>query len=101
MIFSCKKRLISNTIQEVWGNLHWKSPKSRNVTYLWSGTAVIHFGSLGFDISAIPGIRSQALDIESPKVAKCDIPSELGCGHGGRNRIERNFNILAFNGSRS
>jgi hypothetical protein len=47
------------------------------MTYLWSEAIVTHLGSSRFGISAIPGTRSQALNIESPEVAKLDVPLEL------------------------
>ena len=73
---------------------------------------VTRFRSSGFDILAIPGTRSRALDIESPEVAKRDIPLELGCGHGGNGHMDRDvgqglvadlvhFDILAFRGSQN
>jgi hypothetical protein len=40
------------------GALCWKSLKSRNATYLWSGAAVTRLGSSRFDISEILGTRS-------------------------------------------
>jgi hypothetical protein len=60
------------------------------------GLRIKHFRSSGFDISAIPGTRSRALDIGSLEVAKCDTPLENGCDHGGHNRIDRNFGNSAF-----
>jgi hypothetical protein len=63
------------------------------------GLRVTCFESLGFDILAIPGTRSRALEIGSPEVAKHDMPSKKGCDHGGRNHIDRNFINSAFQNS--
>ena len=87
------------------------NPKVPKATYIWSEVVVTRFRSSGFDILAIPGTRSRALDIESPEVAKHDIPSELGLQSRGKvvtwtedwpraNRSLSHFDISEFGESK-
>jgi hypothetical protein len=90
-------RLFGNPEDKRSGVLCAGNPRSHETRHIFGvGQRSYILAVQGFDISAIPGTRSQALDIESPEVVKRDIPSELGCGHGGCNRIDQNFDILAF-----
>jgi hypothetical protein len=81
------------------GHFALKPLKLRNMMYCWSGATISYFGHFsisGFSISGILKTRSGAQSVESFKVMKCEIPSELGCGHGGCNCIDWNSGISSF-----